>query len=216
LISRPRLLKFLSEVVCGMSLNAAIFLLQRDEQASLPPENPHERLIGWVTGFVDGEGCFSINFIRQPDRINRRGYKSGFQVAHEFAVTQGARSVESLELLVEFFGVGAVYLNRRYDNHREHMYRYCVRKRLDLIEVIVPFFKRYPLRTSKWEEFTKFADCLRLMQLRSHLTTKGLIEIVKVAETMNHCKSRTEIMRRLQTATTSFDLGVQTTQPARS
>jgi len=30
-------------------------------------ENQQERLIqlGWVIGFVDGEGCFSIGFIRQ-------------------------------------------------------------------------------------------------------------------------------------------------------
>src|ERR1700689_2348328 len=78
-------------------------------------DNQQERLIriGWITGFVDGEGCFSINFIRQPDRANRKGYKSGFQVAHEFAVTQGARSVESLHTLVEFFGVGSVYINNR-------------------------------------------------------------------------------------------------------
>jgi len=92
-------------------------------------ENQQERLIkiGWITGYVDGEGCFSINLIRQPHRHNRRGYKTGFQVAHEFAVTQGASSVDSLHLLVKFFGVGAVYINRRYDNHKEHVYRYCVR-----------------------------------------------------------------------------------------
>src|ERR1022692_5250772 len=76
-------------------------------------ENQQERLIkiGWITGYVDGEGCFSINFIRQPHRYNRRGYKTGFQMAHEFAVTQGASSVESLRLLMKFFGVGNVYIN---------------------------------------------------------------------------------------------------------
>jgi hypothetical protein len=48
-------------------------------------DNQQERLIkiGWITGYVDGEGCFSINLIRQPHRHNRRGYKTGFQVAHE-------------------------------------------------------------------------------------------------------------------------------------
>ncbi len=86
-------------------------------------ENQQERLIkiGWITGFVDGEGCFSINFIRQPHRHKRRGYKTGFQVAHEFAVMQGAKSLASLHILMEFFGVGDVYLNRRYDNHKEHV-----------------------------------------------------------------------------------------------
>jgi LAGLIDADG endonuclease len=71
-------------------------------------DNQQERLIkiGWITGFMDGEGCFSINFIRQPHRLNRRGYRTGFQVAHEFAVTQGASSVDSLEQLMRFFDVG--------------------------------------------------------------------------------------------------------------
>ena len=77
-------------------------------------ENQQERLRqqGWVIGFVDGEGCFSIGFIRQPDRKNRKGYKTGYQVAHEFAVTQGAQSVACLHELEEFFGVGQVVANR--------------------------------------------------------------------------------------------------------
>src|ERR1700728_2988019 len=80
-------------------------------------ENQQERLIkiGWITGYVDGEGCFSINFIRQPHRQNRRGHKTGFQVAHEFAVTQGASSVDSLHLT-----------NRNYQNpqrlHARHRF----------------------------------------------------------------------------------------------
>src|SRR5580692_9655684 len=125
-------------------------------------DNQQERLIkiGWITGYVDGEGCFSINFIKQSDRDKRKGYKTGFQVAHEFAVTQGARSVDSLHMLKEFFGVGAIYINKRYDNHKEHMYRYCVRKRCDLIQTIVPFFMKYQLRTAKQRDFLKIAECL--------------------------------------------------------
>jgi hypothetical protein len=170
-------------------------------------DNQQERLIkiGWITGYVDGEGCFSINFIRQPHRLNRRGYKTGFQVAHEFAVTQGASSVESLRLLVKFFDVGNVYLNKRYDNHKEHMYRYCVRAREELVKTIIPFFDQYPLRTSKQDNFLKFAECMRLMETRAHLTKSGLIEIVEIAETMNHKKPRTEIIRILRDYTPDTD-----------
>src|SRR5213595_4073237 len=83
-------------------------------------ENQQERLIefrGWVIGLVDGEGCFSIGFVRQPNRRNRRGYKTGFQVSHEFVVVQGARSLACLHELQSFFGVGRIGINRRYDNH---------------------------------------------------------------------------------------------------
>src|SRR5947209_20318043 len=85
-------------------------------------ENQKERLIqlGWVIGFVDGEGCFSISFVRQPSREKRKGYKTGYQVTHEFAVTQGAKSIDYLNAIREFFGVGQVLVNKRYDNHKEH------------------------------------------------------------------------------------------------
>jgi hypothetical protein len=39
-------------------------------------DNQQERLIkkiGWITGFVDGEGCFSIHFVRQPHRLTSTG-----------------------------------------------------------------------------------------------------------------------------------------------
>ena len=54
-------------------------------------DNQQERLfIGWIIGFVDGEGCFSINFVKQADRKEttrtRKGYKIGFQIAHDFTV----------------------------------------------------------------------------------------------------------------------------------
>jgi hypothetical protein len=112
-------------------------------------DNQQERLIqlGWVIGFVDGEGCFSIGFVRQSGGRERSGYKTGYQVTHEFVVTQGARSVSCLGELADFFGVGQVLANRRYDDHREHLYRYVVRRRRDLIETIIPFFRRYPLRS---------------------------------------------------------------------
>jgi hypothetical protein len=172
-------------------------------------DNQQERLIkiGWVTGFVDGEG-FSIHFVKQPERARRRGYRTGYQVGHEFAVTQGARSVECLHMLKRFFGVGEVYLNRRFDNHKEHLYRYSVARRNDLLQVVVPIFRQYPLRTSKQMDFLKFVDCLQLMQTNAHLTVRGLLEVVAIAETMNHRKPRTEMIRILRDYTPNAELFV--------
>jgi hypothetical protein len=60
----------------------------------MPSDNPsgagnqQERpgLEQWVVGFVDGEGCFSISVVRNP------GCLLGWQVQHEFSVTQAAPS----------------------------------------------------------------------------------------------------------------------------
>ena len=155
-------------------------------------DNQQERPLSpdWITGFVDGEGCFSIGFIHQHGGFNRTGYKTGYQVAHEFVVTQGAKSVECLLRMQVFFGVGQVTINRRHDNHKEPMYRFVVRKRDDLTQVITPFFTANPLQTAKQLDFQKFVRCLQIINQNGHLTTKGLIEIANIVETMNRHKSK--------------------------
>ena len=174
------------------------------------PDNQQERLIkrGWVIGFVDGEGCFSISFVRQPSRTDRKGYKTGYQVSHEFAVTQGAKSIACLRELRDFFGVGQVLINKRYDNHKEHLYRYVVRKRKDLAEVVIPFFQQNPMRSAKQQDFEKFARCVELMQSDHHLTPEGMIEIAEIAQTMNRQKPRDELIRILRDHTPNIpDMG---------
>jgi hypothetical protein len=163
-------------------------------------ENQQERLVrlGWVIGFVGGEGCFSVGFARQPDRVSRKGYRTGYQVSHSFAVTQGKKNVSCLHELKEFFGVGGVTVNRRHDNHKEHLYRYTVSGRADLVDVIVPFFQRNPLRSTKRSDFDAFVSCLGIVKTGRHLQPDGLIEIAQIAETMNRQKPRTELIRILR------------------
>jgi hypothetical protein len=163
-------------------------------------ENQQERLIriGWVVGFVDGEGCFSIGFVKQPDRAGRRGYRTGYQVTHSFVVVQGARSLRSLEELREFFGVGSVSINHRYDNHKEHLHRFIVSARNELLDVVIPFFREHPLRTAKRNDFEGFARCVEICASGRHLTVPGLIEIAETTETMNHRKSRQDLIRILR------------------
>jgi hypothetical protein len=147
-------------------------------------ENQQERLatIGWIVGFVDGEGCFSCSIYRC------RKMTLKWQVRPSFDVVQGESSREALEELVRFFGCGKIYRNRRRDNHREDLLRYNVYRFEDLRLKIVPFFMRYPLRTSKRHNFAKFVRIIELMELRRHLTVPGIIEIAEITQTMNHRK----------------------------
>jgi LAGLIDADG endonuclease len=140
------------------------------------------RLEGWAAGFIDGEGCFCVN-------INRCStLKLGWQVRPEFVVTQGERSRAALELLQQFFGCGAIYRNSRRDNHREDVFRWCVRRRHDLETRIVPFLQEVPLRTAKAEDLDRFCQVLALMRSERHLTMDGIAEIARVVEQMNRRK----------------------------
>ena len=138
----------------------------------------------WIVGFVDGEGCFSISIFKNVTS------KSGFQVFPEFVVTQGAKSLNVLEKLQSFFQCGKIYENRRADNHRENLYRYCVRSSSDIQDKIIPFFERYELQTAKQQDFLAFCQVVQSMKNRAHLTQDGLQSIREVASTMNRRKQR--------------------------
>jgi hypothetical protein len=136
-------------------------------------DNQQERLklSNWIVGFVDGEGCFSVSIFKN------RTSKYGFQVMLEFVVTQGQKSINVLEDIKSFFGCGSIFVNRRYDNHKEHIYRFCIRSLKDLDEKVIPFFKDNPLRTSKRHDFALFCKVVEMMRNRHHLTEEGLEKI---------------------------------------
>lgn len=138
--------------------------------------NQQERLkqTGWVVGFVDGEGCFSVSIFRN------RTSKHGFQVMPEFVVTQGQKSISVLEEIKNFFGCGSIFVNRRHDNHKENIYRFCVRSLKDIHEKIIPFFKQNQLKTYKRNDFKLFCKVAEMMIHRKHLTLEGLEAIRKL------------------------------------
>lgn len=147
-----------------------------NQQGSLDPN--------WIVGFVDGEGCFSVSFVR--NKTTRFGY----QIFVEFVLTQGEKSLNVLEKVNDFFGCGRVYRNTRHDNHRENLYRYCVRSINDLATKIVPFFNQYPLLTAKAQDFANFKIVVEMMTKREHLSQDGFEKIRIIAQNMNRQKVR--------------------------
>jgi hypothetical protein len=132
----------------------------------------------WVTGFVDGEGCFHVGINPHPEMT------AGFQVLPEFTVVQHERDVQLLHALKEFFGCGVV---RR--NHGNRM-AYRVRGKEHLLERIVPFFLKHPLKSQKQLDFLKFRQVLLLMEAGEHLTPGGVETIRALAGQMNRGRLR--------------------------
>ena len=149
-------------------------------------DNQQERLgmASWISGFTDGEGCFVISVIKNPTT------RFGKQIFPEFVITQGAKSLKALEEIKRFFGCGSIVLNKRYDNHNEHLYRYCVRSISELKDKIIPFFEKFPLRTYKKNDFIVFKRVINMMSEKSHLQEKGWNKILKLASKTNRRKNR--------------------------
>ena len=140
------------------------------------------KIESWIVGFTDGEGCFSVSILKN------RTSKSGWQIFPEFVITQGKKSLPALEIFQKYFECGKVFVNKRHDNHKEHLYKYCVRSIKDLEEKIIPFFQKNQLKTFKNNDFQIFCKIMQMIKKERHLNHEGMISIAKLIETMNRKK----------------------------
>ncbi len=128
----------------------------------------------WITGFVDGEGCFFVG-------INKNHtMKLGVQVLPEFVVVQHKRDIKILYALKEFFNCGIVKVN-----HGDRMC-FCVRNLNHLFTIIIPFFEKNSLKTIKKLNFLRFRWIINSMVIKKyHLDHEGLDKIILVKNRMN-------------------------------
>jgi len=155
---------------------------------SFSADNQQERLkfMGWIVGLVDADGCFTISFFKHP----KSRLRLKWEVFPEFVIAQEIKSETALRKMKKFFGCGGIYLNKRHDNHHEHLLKYVVRNRQDLLTKIIPFFEKNLLQTAKKKDFRVFVRILRMMSKRKHLKERGLEKIWLLVQKMNTRKYR--------------------------
>ena len=141
-------------------------------------ERPSEIIPYYISGFVDGEGCFSIT-IQKSSNV-----RLGIQVIPEFHVSQHQNRSEVLEAIKDKLGCGYIKPNDP-QNPKDLTSVYVVRNINDLRNKVIPFFKKYPLISIKQKDFEKFSRVVSLMEKGGHLKKNGLITILKIAYSMN-------------------------------
>jgi LAGLIDADG endonuclease len=129
----------------------------------------------WVTGFVDGEGCFYCHLDKRKTR------KSGWHIQACFQIKLHIKDKDLLLQIRSFFGgVGTIISNINYNFVVYKIYS------LDgIIKVIIPHFEKYPLITQKQSDFILFKNIVELVNKGEHLNKEGLIKIVNLKASLN-------------------------------
>lgn len=99
----------------------------------------------WIQGFVDGEGCFQC---RIADTVSRNS--SYVSVNPTLEIAQNSHDVEVLNAIKEYLGVG--YIKPKYDIKvlsESKKYRKVNRLIINQEDIVINFFDKYPLLTSK-------------------------------------------------------------------
>jgi hypothetical protein len=139
-------------------------------------DNQQERLDGYISGYVDAEGSFSVIVNRNPS------CKRGYQLVPEFHVSQNGDRAQVLRLIQQRFG-GCGYIKR--NGRRDRALVFVVRRRMDLLERVIPFFEHCPLLSTKHVDFEKFAEIVRAMQAGHHRSPDGFMRLLELAVSMN-------------------------------
>jgi len=124
----------------------------------------------WITGFVDGEGCFHISILRNKEM------RYGIQILPEFTITQHINDIQLLMKIKKYFDCGVVRCNKKQGSN---IYCYRVRSLEHANSIIVPFFEKNILQTRKLIDFQRYRYIVMYMYEGRHLTESGLEEILK-------------------------------------
>ena len=126
----------------------------------------------YVTGFVDGEGCFSISVFKDSRRL------TGWQVKPIFSISLHNKDVNLLESIQRTLNVGKI------SKHGVDSKQYRVSS-LSNLQVIIEHFDKYPLITQKQADYLLFKEAVNLIINKEHLSLTGLLKLVGIKATIN-------------------------------
>ncbi|MEK7614440.1 MAG: LAGLIDADG family homing endonuclease [Patescibacteria group bacterium] len=128
----------------------------------------------YISGFVDGEGCFSVSFSRRNKLL------VGWETKPSFSVSQNHDRAEVLFLMQKYFNCG--FIRRDFS---DKTLKYEVRSLDDLLDKVIPHFEKFKLLSGKQKDFELFAKICRMMRREKHKVSLGLRQIMKLAFQMN-------------------------------
>lgn len=126
----------------------------------------------WVSGFASGEGNFLIGISKSL------ASKSGLHCYLRFKLSQDSRDEFLLRSFIAFFGCGSSVRNK---NLVEYI---CVKKH-NIYNIIMPFFKKYPILGVKALDFNDWCLGVEIVQSKAHLTPEGLARLQTLKKGMN-------------------------------
>ena len=127
----------------------------------------------FITGFIEGEGCFVVNVIK-----NNR-LKTGWRIQIEFKIGLHKRDWELLEKIKKFFGVGKVY------KQGENAAQYMIHTVKELAVILNHLDKYPPITAKKISDIKQLKLVVNLILNKEHLTDEGVKKIIYIKASMN-------------------------------
>ena len=101
----------------------------------------------YISGYVDGEGCFTVSISTRPT------LSAGWEVRPSLSVSQNGDRAEVLLLIQRYFGCGRIRPDRS-----GRTVKWETRSLDPIRATVIPHFSKYPMLSGKQRDFERFAD----------------------------------------------------------
>ena len=126
----------------------------------------------YLTGFIDGEGCFNISIYKDTRML------TGWQVKPIFNLSLHNKDRALLESIKRSLGVGKIY------KHGKDSLQLRI-SGLKNLRVVIKHLDKYLLITKKLADYILFKQAVELVQEKEHLTKDGLLKLVSIKASLN-------------------------------
>lgn len=138
----------------------------------------------WIAGFSSGDGSFNIKTSSSTTN------KLGSRVQLRFSIGLNIREKELIQCLVTYFNLGysstpkeSESLNYVYSGKNSVSLQ--VVKHSHIMDIIIPFFEKYPIQGKKSLDFFDFKKVAEMLNNKEHLTSEGFNKILDIRARMN-------------------------------
>lgn len=133
----------------------------------------------FLTGFTEAEGCFNINIYKtKADKLTAK---------LRFSIAIMENDLELLNKIKNYLNCGVTSKPRS-----NGMIHFTVSKISDINSIIIPHFKNYPLRGTKFQDFESWCLAAEIITSKSHLTSEGIVKLQDLFKDMNRSRINLE------------------------
>lgn len=129
--------------------------------------------ISWISGFIEGEGCFYIR------RYNSPKSKLGRSVQPVLTITQHMRDLGLLTNLKILLNCGTIRIRSAI------ACEFTIGSIKSIKSILLPLLDKHPLKGDKLLNLNDFKKVIDIMVYQGHLTKEGLDSIDDLVNSMN-------------------------------
>ena len=145
---------------------------------------------GWLSGFTDAEGCFSVKIENRKKAYYVRllfilDQKDGEKVLNQISSMLNANTKTKLRTVNKYI---LKLASKNHINYTNTMFRLsisCNDSKKIIVSTILDYFNKYPLKTSKSKSFQVWTDISKIILGKQPLSSEDLKLVRKLRHNMN-------------------------------